>query len=56
MPHEMDMLAMPAPHDAAIKELRTRALPPIHPAPANMLDGVLGSRVGIAGDVERMGA
>jgi hypothetical protein len=46
----MDMLAMPAPHDAAIKELRARALP--HPRTADVLDGVLGPRVRVTGDVE----
>jgi hypothetical protein len=48
----MDVLAVTAPHDAAIKELRAGTLPPTHPRPADVLDGVLGARVGVAGDVE----
>jgi hypothetical protein len=51
-PHEMDMLTVPAPHDAPIKELLTRTVPPTHPRTADVLHGVLGSRVGVAGDVE----
>jgi hypothetical protein len=48
----MDVLAVSAPHDAPKEELGARALPAIHPRPADVLDGVLGARVGVAGDVE----
>jgi hypothetical protein len=49
---EPNVLAVPAPHDAAIKELRAGTLPAVHPPTADVLDGVLGPRVGIAGNVE----
>jgi len=52
----MDVLAVTTACDAPKEELRTRALPAIHPRPADMLDGVLGSRVGVAGDVEGVSA
>jgi hypothetical protein len=47
----MNMLAMPSSRDASEEELRTAALPPVHPAQADVLDGILAA--GVAGDVER---
>jgi hypothetical protein len=48
----MDVLAMSAACGAPKEVLRARTLPPIHPAPADVLDGVFGACVGIARDVE----
>jgi hypothetical protein len=52
----MDVLAVTAASDASEEELRTRTLPTMHPAPANVLDDVLGPRVRVARDVEGVDA
>ena len=48
----MNVLAVTAACDAPEEELRTRALPPVHPRPADVLDGVFGASVRVARDVE----
>jgi hypothetical protein len=48
----MDVFAVTTASDTSEEELRTGALPPINPRPADVLDGVFRARVGVARDVE----